>query len=104
MLLRKRSVEKQNFSLENFKISKELSFSFSKMTTRSKKRKAVEELVSVDQEIPLSGNDQNENPVVGTSKSPKVQTENLEETKSTLRKEIILSDNTKFLAENQNRC
>ena len=55
------------------------------MTTRSKKRKAVEELVSVDQETPLSGNIQSENPGVGTSKSPKVRTENLEEIKSTLR-------------------
>ena len=32
------------------------------MTTRSQKRKAVEQLVSIDQETPLSGNDQNENP------------------------------------------
>ena len=70
------------------------------MTTRSQKRKAIEELVSVDRETPLSGNNQNENPVVGTTKSPKVQTENLEEIKSTLRKEI-LSDLTKVLAENQ---
>ena len=70
------------------------------MTTRSQKRKAVEELVSVDQETPLSGNNQSENPVVGTSKSPKVQTENLEEISSSLRKEI-LSDLAKILAENQ---
>ena len=39
--------------------------------------------------------------VAGTIKSPKVQTENLEEMKSTLRKKI-LSDLTKILAENQN--
>ena len=37
---------------------------------------------------------------MGTSKSPKVHTENLEEMKSTLRKEIM-SDLTKILAENQ---
>ena len=48
----------------------------------------------------MSGNNQSENPVVGTSKSPNVQTENLEETNSSLRKEI-LSDVTKILAENQ---
>ena len=48
------------------------------MTTISQKRKAVEELVSVDQETPLNGNNQSENPVAGRSKSPKVQTENLE--------------------------
>ena len=70
------------------------------MTTRSQKRKAVEEVVSVDQETPLSGNNQSENPLGGTSKSPKIRTENLEEIKSTLRKEI-LSDLTKILAENQ---
>ena len=48
----------------------------------------------------MSGNSQSENPVAGTSKSPKVRTENLEELKSTLRKEI-LSDLTKIVAENQ---
>ena len=71
------------------------------MTTRSqRRRKAVEELISVDQETPVSENHQSENPVVGTSKSPKVRTENLEEKKSTHKKEI-LSDITKILAENQ---
>ena len=65
-------------SLKNSKISKELSFFLSKTTTRSQKRKAVakrEELVFVDQETPLSENNQTKNPVVGTSKSPKVRTE-----------------------------
>ena len=70
------------------------------MTARSQKRKAVEELAFADQEIPLSRNNQSENPVHGTSKSPKVQTENLEEVKATLGKEI-LSDLTKILPENQ---
>ena len=45
------------------------------MTTRSQKRKAVEELASADSETPLSGNSQNENAVAVTSKSPKVQAE-----------------------------
>ena len=70
------------------------------MTTRIQKRKAVEELVSAEIETPLAGNSQNINLVAGTSKSPKVHTENLEELKSTLRKEIM-SDLTKILAENQ---
>ena len=48
------------------------------MITRSQKRRAVVQLISIEQEAPLSGNDQNENPVAGTSKSPKVQAENLE--------------------------
>ena len=70
------------------------------MTTSSHKRKAVEEVVSVDQDAPLSGKNQNENPVAGTNKSPNVRTEKLEELKSTLRKEI-LADLTSSLAENQ---
>ena len=70
------------------------------MTTRSQKRKAVEKLVPVDQETPLSGNNQSESRVTRTSKSSKVRSENLEEIKSTLRKKI-LSDLTKILAENQ---
>ena len=70
------------------------------MTTRSQKRKAVEELVSTEMETPITEANQNLNPVVGTSKSPKVITENLEEIKSSLRKEIM-SDLSKILAENQ---
>ena len=70
------------------------------MTTRSQKRKAVEELVSTEIETPLPETSQNSNPVAGTSKSPRVHTENLEEIKSSLRKEIM-SDLTKILAENQ---
>ena len=64
------------FSLKNFKTSKELSFSLPKMTNRSQKRKAVEELAAVDQETTLSRNNQSEKPVAGTSKSPKARTEN----------------------------
>ena len=70
------------------------------MTTRSQKRKAVEELVSAEIETPILETSQNLNPVVGTSKSPRVLTENLEEIKSSLRKEIM-SDLTRILAENQ---
>ena len=70
------------------------------MTTRSQKRKAVEELVSTEIETPLPESSQSLNPVVGTSKSPKVSSENLEEIKSSLRKEIM-SDLTNIFAENQ---
>ena len=70
------------------------------MTTRSQKRKAVEELVSTEIETPMPETSQNLNPVAGTSESPRVLTENLEEIKSSLRKEIM-SDLTKILAENQ---
>ena len=70
------------------------------MTTRSQKRKAVEELVSTETETPILETNQNLNPVAGTSKSPRVLTENLDEIKSSLRKEIM-SDLTKILAENQ---
>ena len=70
------------------------------MNTRSQKRKAVEELVSAEIETPLPETSQNLNPVAGTSKSSRVLTENLEEIKSSLRKEIM-SDPAKILAENQ---
>ena len=70
------------------------------MTTRSQKRKAVEKLVSTEIETPLPETSQNSNPVAGTSKSPRVLTENVEEIKSSLRKEIM-SDLTKILAENR---
>ena len=71
------------------------------MTTRSQKRKAVEELVSTEIiETPVPETNQNLNPVAGLNKSPRVLTENLEEIKTSLRKEIM-SDLTKILAENQ---
>ena len=73
------------------------------MTTRSQKRKAVEELVSAERETPLAGSSQNINPVAGTSKSPKEHTENLEEMKFALRKEIM-SDLAKILAETKRKC
>ena len=70
------------------------------MTTRSQKRKATEELVSTEIETPIPEANQNLNPVAGTSKSPRILTENLEEIRSSLRREIM-SDLTKILAENQ---
>ena len=70
------------------------------MTTRRQKRKAAEELVSTEIETPLPEISQNEYPVAGTSKSPRVISENLEDIKTTLRKEI-LADLTRILVENQ---
>ena len=46
------------------------------MTSRSQKRKAVEELVSTEIETPIPETNQNLNPVAGTSKSPRVLTGN----------------------------
>ena len=76
-------------------MSKKFSFSFSELTF-FQKRKAVEELVSADQETSLSKNNQSENPVVGTMESPKVQTEYLVEKKSTLGKGIQSDFTKKF--------
>ena len=56
--------------------------------------------MSTEVETPLPEISQNENPVARTSKSPRVISENLEDIKTTLRKEIMF-DLTKILAENQ---
>ena len=70
------------------------------MTTRSQKRKAVAELASGEFEAFVSGNSQPENLVAGASKSPKIQSEKLEEIKISVRKEIM-TYLSKILAENQ---
>ena len=70
------------------------------MTTRSQKRKAVAELVSGDFEASLTENNSTENLIPSSSKNPRLELENLEEMKTTLRKEIM-TDLTKILAENQ---
>ena len=70
------------------------------MTTRSQKRKAVAELASGSFEFPINENNQVENPIAGSSKSPKIQSEKLDEIKTSLRKETM-SDLTKIVAENQ---
>ena len=70
------------------------------MTTRSQKRKAVAELVSGDFEASLTENNSTENLIPSSSKNPRLELENLEEIKTTLRKEIM-TDLTKILAENQ---
>ena len=52
------------------------------MTTRSQKRKTVEDLASGNLETPITRDDQLENLVAGTIKSPRLQPENLDEIKS----------------------
>ena len=70
------------------------------MTTRSQKRKAVAKLVSGDFEASLAENNSTENLTASSSKNPRLELENLEEMKTTLRKEIM-SDLTEILAGNQ---
>ena len=70
------------------------------MTTRSQKRKAVAELVSGDFETLVNENIPSEDLIAGPSKTLRIEPENLDEIKTSLRKEI-LSDLSKILAENQ---
>ena len=70
------------------------------MTTRSQKRKAVAEIVSGGFETSVTEDSPPENLVASSSKSPRIQPENLDEIQTSLRKEIM-SDLTKILAENQ---
>ena len=70
------------------------------MTPRSQKRKAVAELVPGDFEASVAEDNPSEDLVAGPSKTPRVEPENLEEIKTSLRKEII-SDLAKVLAKNQ---
>ena len=70
------------------------------MTTRSQKTKAAEKLVSRDADTPITGDSSEEHLVAGPSKSPRVQPENLDEIKTSLRKEIM-SDLSNILAETQ---
>ena len=70
------------------------------MTTRSQKRKAAAERASEEFVASIGENNQPENVIAGPSKSPKVQPENLEEIKTSLRNDIM-SDLAKLLAESQ---
>ena len=73
------------------------------MSTRSQKRKAVEELVSgeFDSNIVKNNNLEIEQvPGPSKGKSPKIRVENVNEIKSSLKSEI-LADLAKILAENQ---
>ena len=70
------------------------------MTTRSQKRKAVTELVSGEFETSLTENILAENLVASCSKTTRVEPEDLNEIKTSLKKEILF-DLSKILAENQ---
>ena len=70
-----------------------------KMTTRSQKRKTIAELVSGEFEASVAENNSSENLIAGPSKTLRIEPENLNEIKTSLRKEI-LSDLSKILAEN----
>ena len=59
------------------------------MTTGSYKRKVVEELVSEDQGTPVTENLTSENLTSCPSKSPKLQAGNIDEIKTSFRKEIM---------------
>ena len=70
------------------------------MTTRSQKRRAVAEVISGDFQASIAENTPPENLIAGPSKVPRVEPENPEEIKTSLRKEIM-SDLTKILGEIQ---
>ena len=74
------------FFFEEFNKYRRNSSPLSKMTARNQKRKAVEELVSQDIETLIGENNQTENLVAGPSKSPRVHSENIDETKTSLKK------------------
>ena len=59
------------------------------MTTRSQKRKAVVELISGECEAFLVENNQSENLIASHSKNLRVEPENLDKTKTSLRKAIM---------------
>ena len=71
-----------------------------KLTTRSQKRRAVAELVSIDFEASVIENIPSEDLIAGPSKTLRFEPDNLDEIKTSLRKEIS-SDLSKILAENQ---
>ena len=66
------------------------------MTTRSQKRRDVAELVSGDFEASIHKNTPFANLIAGPSKVPREQPENLEEVKTSLKRETM-SDLTKYL-------
>ena len=84
--------------MKNLILAKDSDISTLKMTTRSQKRKAIAELVSGDFEASPVANNSTENLIPSSSKNPRLELENLEEIKTTLRKEIM-TDLTKILAE-----
>ena len=87
---------------DDFTSSKDLLSSLFKLTTKSQKSKAVAELVFGEFDASVAENNSSENLVAGPSKTFRVEPENLDEIKTSLRKEIM-SDLTKLLAENQKK-
>ena len=70
------------------------------MTTRSLKGRAIAELASGEFETSESENIPSGDLITSSSKAPRTEPENLDEIKTSLRKEI-LADLTKILTENQ---
>ena len=70
------------------------------MTTRSQKIQADAELVSGNFQASVVRKSPSENLIASSSKSPRVQPQNLSEIKTSLRKEIM-SDLANMLADNQ---
>ena len=70
------------------------------MTTRSQKTKAVAEVVSTNLETHVAESIQFEDLVAGSSTTPRIHPETLDENKMSRRKEMI-TDPTKIVAENQ---
>ena len=70
------------------------------MTTRSQKRNAVAELVFGQFEASVAENSRSENLIAGPGQTFRVESENLDEIKTSSRKKIM-SDLTKTIAENQ---
>ena len=70
------------------------------MTIRSQKRRSIAELVSGESETSEPENIPSGDLIASSSKAPRIESENLDEIKTSLRKEI-LADLTKILAEYQ---
>ena len=93
------STLKQNTSSKNSPLSEDSDF-LNKTTTKRQKRKAVAELVSGEFEASVAENMQSENLIAGPSKTLRIDSENLNEIKTSLRNEVM-SDLTKMLVEKQ---
>ena len=95
------NVETKHF-FEDFTSFRRLIFSdfFNKTTTKRQKRKAVAELVSAEFEASVAKHLQSENLKAGPGKTLRIEPENLDEIKTSLRNEIM-SDLAKLLVEKQ---
>ena len=73
------------------------------MKTRCQKKRAVAQLVSGDFEASVNESIPSEDLIAGPSKTPRIEPLNLDEKKTSLRKDI-LSDLSNILAENFKKC